>query len=108
MVKLKFWHLGNLEYSFITITLRFTLTHSGIAQLTRAIEYTDYISAEGLDHPLLNECLRYNIKQFDGEVPVLEIWGIWSTPSLPLLPGLLCPRVVAPDRVLSNKLCVNK
>ena len=35
------------------------------------------------------------------EVPVmLELWELQRTPSLPLLPGLLWPRVVAPDRVL--------
>ena len=32
---------------------------------------------------------------------MLELWGMWSTSSLPSLPGLLWPRVVAPDRVLS-------
>ena len=32
---------------------------------------------------------------------MLEIWGMWSTPSLPLLPGPLWPGVVVPDRVLS-------
>ena len=31
---------------------------------------------------------------------MLELWGMWSTPSLPLLPGSLWPGVVAPDRVL--------
>ena len=31
----------------------------------------------------------------------LEIWGIWSTPSLPLLPGSLWPGVVGLKRVLS-------
>ena len=41
------------------------------------------------------------IKPFDGKAPVLEIWGLWSTSSLPLLPGPLWPRVVAPDTVLS-------
>ena len=29
-----------------------------------------------------------------------ELWGIRSTPSLPLFPGSLWPGVVAPDRVL--------
>ena len=29
---------------------------------------------------------------------MLELWGIRSTPSLPLLPGLLWPGVVAPDK----------
>ena len=44
----------------------------------------------------------YAIKQSDGEASVtLELWGIQSTPSLTLLPGLLWPGLVAPDRVLS-------
>ena len=47
------------------------------------------------------ECGVYNSKQYDGEAPTLEIWGVRSTPSLLLLPGPLCPGVVAPDRVLS-------
>ena len=47
-------------------------------------------------------CPGYNPKESDCEVPVLlKLWGIWSTPSLPLLPGPLWPREVAPDRVLS-------
>ena len=42
------------------------------------------------------------IKLSDGEVPVmLKLWGIRSTPLLPLLPGQLWPGVVAPDRALS-------
>ena len=36
-----------------------------------------------------------------GEAQVLELWGIWSTPSLPLLLGPLWSGVVAPERVLS-------
>ena len=32
---------------------------------------------------------------------MLELWEMWSTPSLPLLPGPLWPCVVAPDRALS-------
>ena len=44
----------------------------------------------------------YGTKQSDGEVPaVLELWGMRSTSSLPLLPGPLWPGVVAPDRALS-------
>ena len=53
-------------------------------------------------HPLPNECPGYDIKQSDGEAPVmLELWGMRSTPSLPLLPCPLWPGVVAPDGVLS-------
>ena len=45
--------------------------------------------------PPPNECLGY------GKAPVLELWGMWSTLSLPLLPGSLLPGVVVPVRVLS-------
>ena len=45
-----------------------------------------------------NECPGYDTKQSNGEVQVmLELWRIWSIPSLPLLLGLLWPRMVAPD-----------
>ena len=64
-----------------------------IAQSAGTVEYTD---------PTPNEYPEYDTKQSDGEVPVmLELWGMWSTPSLPLLPGPLCPGVVALDRALS-------
>ena len=29
---------------------------------------------------------------------MLELWGMWSTPLLPSLPGPLWPGVVAPDK----------
>ena len=32
---------------------------------------------------------------------MLELWGMWSAPLWPSLPGSLWPGVVAPDRVLS-------
>ena len=32
---------------------------------------------------------------------MLELWGMWSTPSYPSLHGSLWSGVVAPDRVLS-------
>ena len=39
---------------------------------------------------LLNEYPRHDSKRFDGKAAVmLEFWGMWSTPSLPLLPGPL-------------------
>ena len=70
------------------------------AQSAEAVEYTNCISAEGKDSP--NECPGYSIKQSNREAPeVMELWGMWSTPLLPLLPGPLWPRVVAPDRALS-------
>ena len=70
--------------------------------LAGAVEYTDCTSAEGQDPPPINECPGYDTKQSDGEVPVkLGLWGMWSTPSLPLLPGPLWPGMVVPDRALS-------
>ena len=69
-----------------------------------AVEYIDCISAKGPD---------YDIKQSDCEDPALEIWGMWSTPSLPFLPGPLWLGMVAPERVLSmdpieQTMCANK
>ena len=44
------------------------------------------------------KCPGYDIKQSDGENLVMqELWGMWSTTLLPLLPGPLWPGVVAPD-----------
>ena len=72
-----------------------------LAQLAGAVEYTDCTSAEGVSPPP-SECPRYDTEQSDSEVPVmLGLWGMRSTPSLPLLPGPHWPSVVAPDRALS-------
>ena len=49
--------------------------------------------------PTLNECPGYKLS--DGKSPDLEIWGMWSTPSLPLFPGPRWPGVVALDKVIS-------
>ena len=38
---------------------------------------------------------------FDGEAPVLELWWMWSAPSLPLLSDSFCSSVVISARVLS-------
>ena len=47
----------------------------------------------------IDECPGYDTKQSDGELPViLELWGMRSTPSLPSLPGLLWPGVVATEK----------
>ena len=63
------------------------------------VEYTDYISAEGEDIP--DVCPGCDIKQSDGKVLVMELWGMRSTPSLPLLSGPLWPGKVAHDRALT-------
>ena len=45
--------------------------------------------------------MEYDIKQSNGESLVPELWGMWSTPSLPLIPGPLWPWVVVTARVPS-------
>ena len=41
------------------------------------------------------QCPGYETKQSDSEVPLmLELWGMRSAPSLPLLPGPLWPGMV--------------
>ena len=52
-------------------------------QLAGAVEYTDWISAEWYESP--NESPGYDTKQSDGKASeMLELWGMRSTPSLPL------------------------
>ena len=51
------------------------------------IEYADCISADGL-YPS-NECLCYDTKSSYIESPVAELWVMWRTTSLSLLPGPL-------------------
>ena len=71
------------------------LTHSSysfdrnlLAQSAGAVEYTAASLQRGKTPPPRNECLGYDTKQSDGEVPaMLELWGMWSIPSLPSLPG---------------------
>ena len=70
------------------------------AQSAGAIEYTDCISTEGYNPHPHNESPGYDIKQSDGDTPVLVLSGMWSIPSLPLLQDLFCPGVVTPDRVV--------
>ena len=65
--------------SFTAIAPRFNQhpTKQQVAESVEAVEYTDFISA-------------YDTKQSYGEAPVkLELYGICSTPSWPLLPGAL-------------------
>ena len=70
------------------------------AHSTGTVEYTDCFSAEGKTPPQRVSWI-YNSKQSDCEASVMvELWGMRNTPSLPSFPGPLCPRVVAPDKVL--------
>ena len=53
--------------------------------------------------PPPNDCPGYDTQlSADEALVLLELWVIWSTSSLPSLPDLLWPVMVAPDRVLSN------
>ena len=48
-----------------------------------------------------NDCTGYDTKQSDGKDPVLDLWGMWSTPSLILPRSPLWQGMAASDRVLS-------
>ena len=50
---------------------------------------------------LLNDGSGYETKWLDGEAPVLEIWKMWSTSSLPLLPDQPWPGLLVQFSVLS-------
>ena len=78
------WRIGAIQSSYL------------LAQSIRAKEYADCISAEGYNS--LNECPGYDTKQSDDEATVMQ-----STSLLPLLPGPIWSRVVAPNRI---KLCI--
>ena len=69
------------------------------AQSAGATENADFLSAEEKDSP--NEFHGYETKQFHGEAPVLQLWRMWSTLSLPLLPGSQCPGVVVAIKMQS-------
>ena len=56
----------------------------------------------GVMPPPPNKCPSYDIKQSNGNARVmLELWGMWSTLSLPLLIGPLWPGIVTSERVRS-------
>ena len=62
------------------------LSNKNKAQSTGVVEYSDCFTAEWLNPT--NECSGYDTKQSGGEIPVMPgLWGMWSTPSLSLLPG---------------------
>ena len=70
------------------------------AQSVGAVEYRLLLCRE-VRPPPAHKCPGFD-KQSDGEIPImLELWGMYSIPSLLLLPGPHCPRGVASDRVLT-------
>ena len=75
------------ENAYLTLIHHLHLLKDLFSQSAGAVEFSDYNSAEEYDPPP-NECPAYDTKQSDREIPVmLELWGMWSTPSLPLFPG---------------------
>ena len=69
-----------------------------------AVEYTDYTPPplKRSKAPLhSNECPDYDTKPSYGEAPGLELCGMWSTPSLSLLPAPLRLEVEIPVSVPS-------
>ena len=89
-------------YMYIfTYSVYFLILSFHTALSTGVVEYIDCISVEWLDLHLFNECPGYDIKPSDNDTAALEIWGMRSIPSLPLLTGPLWLGMVVPDRVLS-------
>ena len=92
--------LLNHHSSDVFFRLSSSLNPDIIAHSAGAVEFTDYLSAGGYLRP--KECPRYDTKLSDSEVPImLELSGMWSTPSMSPLSGPLWLGVIATDRVLS-------
>ena len=53
------------------------------------------------DKTPFNKHPGYATKPSNGEAPVLELWGMWSTSLLPLHSGQLWFKVIEPVRVQS-------
>ena len=81
----------NTEQENIQILILLRHAYMFIARLTchRGFKYADCIPCK----KKWMSWVGYNTT-CDGEAPVLEIWEVWSTFSLPLLPGPLWPGVV--------------
>ena len=65
--------------------LRILYLTQKIFLLAGIVAYTDCPSTA--EYP--PQCFGYNTKLSEGEAPVLELRGMWNTPSLPSLPGPL-------------------
>ena len=100
MLKIKlFWHLNCILMLNGIIWNKTVLTfNSEFCPIGWGCRIHRLHFRRGVRHPP-NKYPGYDTKQSDGEVPaVLKLWGMWSTPSLPSLPGTFWPRVVAPDK----------
>ena len=103
--------LNGFNYCYVTLIIIFNINHlflngskycyvsvTILAQSAGAVEYTEVQRGKT---PTQMSLLEYDTKQSDGEVSVmLELWGIRSIPSLPLLPDPLGPAMVASNRAI--------
>ena len=81
------------KYKFACMCM-YILTYKLIvaAQSAGAVVYTN---SKTPSTSVLDMTLNYLMVGF---LVMLELWGMWSTPLLPSLPGRLWPGVVAPDK----------
>ena len=103
LIKIALWHISQSACLTVAVLHTCMCSPSCHILLTFPVGWSCRIHwlhlCRGLRLP--NECSRYYIKQSNREAPIIpEFWRMWSTPSLPLLPGPLWPGVVALDRVL--------
>ena len=100
-----FWHRIITDSKMVSFYLLINVIFVILSFMVRDLWNTLYVahntptaSLKRLRTPP-HECRGYDTKQSDGEIPVkLELWGMWSTLSLSLLPGRLSPEKLAPDK----------
>ena len=94
-----FSHIASFSKSIISLSLSLSLYIYIYIYIYCPVDYVTrthrLILCRGV-RPPHNECPDATLNNL-----MLELWVMWSTLSLPLLPDLLWPGVVAPDRVLS-------
>ena len=71
-----------------------------LAQSAGVVEYANRISTEGQDTTPTSDLY---MTSSDGEASTLELWGMWSTSLLPLVPSPLYLRMVIPVRLYGTK-----
>ena len=124
MMRVQSWNLGNVEFPFsICLGPIYVLNRTSILNYLMVMRQSRISGECGvLLHYHYSQvhcdlkwlytfgsylCIKenkppeYDTKLSDGEAAVLDLWGMWSIPSLPLLPGTLRPEVVVYVWVLS-------
>ena len=101
--------LNDSKYYYVSLTIQLNMRHlfsyifhKALAQYGWGCRIHRLHLCGGVRFPPAMSVLDMTLNILMGEAPVmLELWGMRSTPTLPLLPGRLWPRMVAPDRALS-------